>query len=48
MTAELVARAKGVKYQTMLGLGHFPMSEDSIHFRSYTAPVLEEIRSLPT
>ena len=47
MTEELVARAKGMRYQTMLGLGHFPMSEDPARFRSYIAPVLEEIRSLP-
>jgi pimeloyl-ACP methyl ester carboxylesterase len=46
MTEELVARAKGVKYQTMKGLGHFPMSEDSARFRSYIAPVLAEIRSM--
>ena len=47
MTEELVARAKGVKYQTMKGLGHFPMSEDPARFRSYITPVLAEIRSMP-
>lgn len=45
MTEELVARAKGVKYRTMLGLGHFPMSENPERFREYIAPVLAEIRA---
>jgi pimeloyl-ACP methyl ester carboxylesterase len=44
MSAELAARIKGVSYQTMTGLGHFPMSEDPAHFREYIAPVLREIR----
>lgn len=44
MTAELVARARGVKYRKMERLGHFPMSEDPVRFREYIAPVLEEIR----
>lgn len=45
MTEELVARAKGVKYRTMVGLGHFPMSEDPVRFREYITPVLAEIRA---
>jgi pimeloyl-ACP methyl ester carboxylesterase len=44
MSAELAARIKGVSYQTMTGLGHFPMSEDPARFRKYIAPVLREIR----
>jgi pimeloyl-ACP methyl ester carboxylesterase len=44
MSAELAARIKGARYQTMTGLGHFPMSEDPARFREYVAPVLREIR----
>jgi pimeloyl-ACP methyl ester carboxylesterase len=44
MSAELAARIKGASYQTMTGLGHFPMSEDPARFREYIAPVLREIR----
>jgi pimeloyl-ACP methyl ester carboxylesterase len=40
----LAARIKGSSYRTMRGLGHFPMSEDPERFRSYIAPVLDEIR----
>lgn len=43
MSEELAARIKGAKYQTMTGLGHFPMSEDPARFRSYIRPVLDEI-----
>src|SRR5208283_3534263 len=32
MSQELARRAKAVKYRTMKGLGHFPMSEDPAHF----------------
>jgi len=44
MTKELAARIKGAHFQTMAGLGHFPMSEDPDRFRSYIAPLLQEIR----
>jgi pimeloyl-ACP methyl ester carboxylesterase len=44
MSAELASRIKGASYQTMTGLGHFPMSEDPARFREYVAPVLREIR----
>jgi pimeloyl-ACP methyl ester carboxylesterase len=44
MSEELADRIKGAKYQTMRGLGHFPMSEDPAHFKEYIAPVLHEIR----
>jgi pimeloyl-ACP methyl ester carboxylesterase len=44
MSEELAARIKGVKYKTMTGLGHFPMSEDPARFREYIRPVLDEIR----
>jgi pimeloyl-ACP methyl ester carboxylesterase len=45
MSEELAKRIKGAKYTTMRGLGHFPMSEDPVHFREYIAPVLREIKS---
>jgi pimeloyl-ACP methyl ester carboxylesterase len=44
MSAQLAARIQGASYQTMTGLGHFPMSEDPARFREYIAPVLREIR----
>ena len=34
---------KGATYQTMKGLGHFPMSEDPERFYGYIEPVLGEI-----
>lgn len=43
MSQELAARIKGVKYKTMKGLGHFPMSEDPERFIEYVAPILKEI-----
>jgi pimeloyl-ACP methyl ester carboxylesterase len=39
----LAARIKGARFQKMERLGHFPMSEDPERFRTYIAPVLEEI-----
>ena len=44
MSAELARRIKGAKYQTMIGLGHFPMSEDPERCFSYVEPILDEIR----
>lgn len=45
MSAELARRIKGAKYQTMVGLGHFPMSEDPERCFAYVEPILEEIRA---
>lgn len=45
MSAELARRITGAKYQTMVGLGHFPMSEDPERCFSYVEPILEEIRA---
>ncbi len=36
----------GAFYQTMEGLGHFPMSEDPEQFLRYLRPVLEKIRAV--
>ena len=36
----------GASYQTMEGLGHFPMSEDPDQFLRYLRPVLEKIRAV--
>ncbi|MBI5946707.1 MAG: alpha/beta hydrolase [Chloroflexi bacterium] len=47
MGEELARRVKGLRYRTMEGLGHFPMSEHPARFREYIAPVLEEVRRLP-
>jgi pimeloyl-ACP methyl ester carboxylesterase len=47
MSEDLARRIKGAKYETMVNLGHFPMSEDPVRFRQYIAPVLEEIRAMP-
>lgn len=46
MSEELAARIQGVKYTTMKGLGHFPMSEDPRRFLEYVAPILKEIAAL--
>ena len=35
----------GAHYQTMEGLGHFPMSEDPERFLGFLRPVLEKIAS---
>ena len=37
------ARSRGATFQTMKGLGHFPMSEDPERFYGYIEPVLGEI-----
>src|SRR5690606_16498467 len=36
---------KGSTFTRMSALGHFPMSENPEHFRTYLLPVLETIRS---
>ena len=41
---ELAERIKGAKYQTMQGLGHFPMSEDPERCIEFIEPILNEIR----
>jgi len=46
MSEELARRIKGAKYQTMVGLGHFPMSEDPERCLAFVEPVLNEIRGL--
>jgi pimeloyl-ACP methyl ester carboxylesterase len=43
MGRALADRIPGAKYFDMLGLGHFPMSENPALFRQYIAPVLDEI-----
>ena len=43
MSEDLAKRISGVSYQTMAGLGHFPMSENPERFRTYIAPVLAKI-----
>jgi pimeloyl-ACP methyl ester carboxylesterase len=45
MSAELARRIKGAKYQTMTGLGHFPMSEDPERCFAFVEPVLDEIQA---
>jgi pimeloyl-ACP methyl ester carboxylesterase len=46
MSEELARRIPGAHYQTMAGLGHFPMSEDPERFLGYLRPLLAEIRAL--
>jgi pimeloyl-ACP methyl ester carboxylesterase len=43
--AALAALIPGARYQTMKGLGHFPMSENPEAFLRYVRPVLERIGS---
>lgn len=45
-TLRTAASIAGAKVTVMEQLGHFPMSENPEQFRSYIAPVLEEIRAL--
>jgi pimeloyl-ACP methyl ester carboxylesterase len=42
---ELAKSIKGAHWTRMVGLGHFPMSEDPEQFKTYLLPILEEIRS---
>ncbi|WP_439813617.1 alpha/beta fold hydrolase [Zavarzinia sp. CC-PAN008] len=42
-TEEVLAQVPGAKYQLMTGLGHFPMSENPEHFKTYLKPILAEI-----
>jgi pimeloyl-ACP methyl ester carboxylesterase len=41
----LAGQIKGARYQTMPGLGHFPMIENPAEFRTHILPVLDEIRA---
>lgn len=43
LTAELARLVKATHFEVMKGLGHFPMSESPVQFRSYLMPVLERI-----
>jgi len=43
LTAELAKLVKATSFQVMEGLGHFPMSENTVQFRKYLLPVLERI-----
>lgn len=47
MAREVVNAVPGAKLQIMEKLGHFPMSENYPHFRTYLLPVLDEILALP-
>jgi pimeloyl-ACP methyl ester carboxylesterase len=44
MGEALAAAVAGASFRMMPGLGHFPMCEDPVRFRSYIQPVLDEIR----
>lgn len=43
-TLRTAARINGVEVTVMKALGHFPMSENPAHFRTYILPILEKIR----
>ena len=45
-TRETAAAIAGARVTIMERLGHFPMSENYPHFRSYLLPVLDELRKL--
>ena len=45
LTQAVAEQIPGASYQTMEGLGHFPMSEDPEQFLRYLRPVLEKIRA---
>ena len=45
LTQAVAEQIPGAFYQTMEGLGHFPMSEDPEQFLRYLRPVLEKIRA---
>jgi pimeloyl-ACP methyl ester carboxylesterase len=40
MGEAVASRIPGARYQTMPGLGHFPMSEDPVRFLDLIRPVL--------
>ena len=43
--AAMASEIPGARYQTMQGLGHFPMSEDPERFLAIIRPVLERVRT---
>ena len=43
-TEATASRIRGSKATVMEGIGHFPMSENPVLFRTYLLPVLDEIR----
>ena len=43
-TKRTAAQIPGAEVIIMKEMGHFPMSENPEHFRSYILPVLEKIR----
>ena len=45
-TKRTAAAIPGAEVTIMARLGHFPMSENPAHFRTYILPVLEKIRAL--
>jgi len=45
MSRDTAAQIPGATFQTMEGLGHFPMSEDPERFLGYVRPLLEKIRA---
>lgn len=45
-TKRTAAKIKGAEVTIMERLGHFPMSENPAHFRTYILPVLEKVRAL--
>jgi len=44
-TRRTAEKIKGAEVVIMTALGHFPMSENPAHFRTYILPVLEKIRA---
>ena len=44
-TKRTAVHIPGAEVTVMKSMGHFPMSENPGHFRSYILPVLEKIRS---
>jgi pimeloyl-ACP methyl ester carboxylesterase len=45
-TLRTAAKIEGAEVTIMTQLGHFPMSENPAHFRTYIMPVLEKIRAV--
>jgi pimeloyl-ACP methyl ester carboxylesterase len=46
MGEALATAIPGATFEMMPGLGHFPMCEDPVRFRSYILPVLNKIRAM--
>ncbi len=43
MTIQTAAKINGAKVRIMKGLGHFPMTENYVHFKKYLMPVLNTL-----